>query len=112
LEAQIKTSGSEEFGSPSPAGLLLDVPFLRVKPGRSFVEVLSSISGVEARAACSSRSLDLFPMSSCFESESDGAGSRFAVDCSALECLPSSLAAAAAGYVRLKKKQKSSVLLD
>jgi hypothetical protein len=74
------------------------------------VEVLSSISGVEARAACSSRSLDLFPMSSCFESESDGAGSRFAVDCSALECLPSSLAGGGGGGWVCEVEEKAEKL--
>jgi hypothetical protein len=54
------------------------------------VDALRSSSSVEARAVCSSRALDLFPVTSCFESEAVGVGSRSAVDCSALEWVPSS----------------------
>jgi hypothetical protein len=105
LDAQIKTSGSKEIGGPSPVGLLLDASFPGVKSRRSFVEVLRPISGVEAGVACSSRSLDLFPVSPCFESKSDGVRACSVVDCSTMEGLPSSLVAAA-GSVSSKKKRK------
>jgi hypothetical protein len=105
LEAQIKMSGLKEIGGPSPAGLLLDASFSGVKSRRLFVKVLQPISGVEAGIVCSSRSLDLFPVSSCFELKSDGVGARSVADCSAIEGLPSSLAVVA-GSVSSKKKRK------
>jgi hypothetical protein len=64
--------------------------------------------GIEARAVdfkvCYLRSLNLFPVSSCFELELDGLGLRFAVDCSVLESLPTPLVVAA-GFVSLRKKK-------
>jgi hypothetical protein len=83
-------------------------------PGCSFFggrlqEVLRSILGVETRVVdfkrCFSRPLNLFPVSSCLESESDGRGVCFAVDCSALESLFSPLAAAASSVSSRKKKK-------
>jgi hypothetical protein len=107
LEAQVKSSGSEENGGPTPAEVLRDAPSSGVKFGRSFVQVLRSISGIKERAVCSSRSLDLFLVSSCFESGSDGEGLRSAVDCLELEgFLPRSLAAAAGSVCSMKKKGK------
>ena len=86
-----------EHGVPSSAGLLLDAPFSVVASGRSFVDILQSTTGVEARVVdfkvCYLRSLDLSPVSSCFESEPGGLGLCSAVDCSALESLPTPLAA-------------------
>ena len=70
------------------------------------MQVLRSISSVEERAVCSSRSLDLFSMLSCFESRSDGEGLHSAMDCSELEgFLPRSLAAAAVSVCSMKKKK-------
>ena len=105
-----------EHGVPSSAGRLLDAPLSLVSSGgRSFVDVLRSTTGVEAKAVdfkvCCLRSLDLFPVSSCFESESDDLGLRFAVDCSALESLPT-LLVAAAGSVRLRKKKKGKISIS
>jgi hypothetical protein len=48
-------------------------------------------------------------VSSYFESESDGLGVHFAVDCSALENLSTPMAAAAAGAVSLRKKKKGKL---
>ena len=59
------------------------------------MQALCFVSGVEERAICSSRSLDLFLVSICFESGFDGEGLCFAVDCLALDgVLPTSLKAA------------------
>jgi hypothetical protein len=78
------------------------------------VDVLHSISSIEARAVdfkgCYSRPLDLFPVSSCFESESDGLGVRFAMDCFALESLSIPLAAVV-GSVSSRKKKKGKIEL-
>jgi hypothetical protein len=75
-------------------------------------EVLCSILGVEARAidfkGCYLRPLDLFLVSSCFESEFDGLGVHFALDCSAVESLSIPLAAAA-GSVSSRKKKKGKI---
>ena len=110
MEAQVKSFGSEESRGPTLAEVLNNAPSLGVKSGRSFAQVLRSISGVKERAVCSSRSLDLFPMSSCFESRSDGEGLRYAVDCLKLEgVLPRSLAAAAGSMCSMKKKKKGKI---
>jgi hypothetical protein len=54
---------------------------------------------------CFSRSLDLFLVSSCFESKSDGLGVHSVVDGSMLESLSTSLAVAV-GSMSLRKKKK------
>jgi hypothetical protein len=90
--------------------VLRDAPSLGVKSGRSFAQVLRSISGVEERAVYSSRSLDLFPVSSCFESGSNGEGLRSAMDYSELEgFLTRSLAAVAGSMCSMKKKKKGKI---
>ena len=111
-----KLSGTAKHGVPSSAGLLLDAPLSLVSSGgRSFVDVLRSTTGVEAKAVdfkvCCLRSLDLFPVSSCFESESDDLGLRFAVDCSMLESLPT-LLVAATGSARSRKKKKGKISIS
>ena len=109
MAAQFKLSGSVECGAPPSTGLLMEASSLGVIVGRSFVAAIRSTLGVKVRAivfkGCSSRSLDLFLVSSCFELWSDGVGSRFAVDCSAVESMPRYMVAAA-GSVSTKKKKK------
>jgi hypothetical protein len=110
LVAQSKLFGA--VGVPSLAGLLLDAPFSVVAFGRSFVVILRSTTGIEVRVVdfkvCYLRSLNLFPVSSCFELELDGLGLRSAVDCSELESLPTPLVAAA-GFVSSRKKKKGKI---
>jgi hypothetical protein len=71
------------------------------------VELLQSTFKVGAKAVGGklpySSFLDLFLVSMCFERVSDGDGLRFVVDCYALECMPKSLAAAAATSLKPKK---------
>jgi hypothetical protein len=112
LAAQSKLLGTAEHGASSSAGPVLDAPFSGVVSRRSFVDVLRSFLGVEAIAVdfkgCFSRTLDLFPVSSCFDSEFDGLGVRSAMDCSMLESLSTPLAAAA-GSMCLRKKKKGKL---
>jgi hypothetical protein len=85
----------------------LQAPSQSVIAGRSFVEVLQSTHGVEAKApelkVSSSSLLDLFPVQSCFETRSADE-LRSAMDCSALERLPWPQAAADAALCSKKKK--------
>ena len=77
--------------------------------GRSFVEVLCLTASVEVKAVGSNLSssfLDLFPMSTCFETVSDGDGLHSAVDCFAMEGLHTSLAVA---DVILSPKKKGNI---
>jgi hypothetical protein len=71
LKNQSKMFGAVELGAPSPVRILLEASGSGVASGRSFVDVLRSSPGVEARAVdlmvYYSRSLDLFSVSSCFE---------------------------------------------
>ena len=112
VAAQFKLSSSAECGAPPSTGFLMEASSSGVIAERSFVEAIRSTSGVEVRAVvfkgCSSRSLDLFPVSSCFESRSNGVGLRSAMDCSALDSVPRYMAAAA-GSVSMKKKGKFSI---
>jgi hypothetical protein len=112
LAAQSKLLCMAKHGASSLVGPILDAPFSGVVSRRSFVDVLRSFLGVEAIAidfkGCFSRPFNLFPVSSCFESESDGLGVHFTVDCSALESLSTPLAAAA-GSVCLRKRKKGKL---
>ena len=113
LKSQSKVSGTVELGAPSPAGILLETSGLGVASRRSFVDVLRSSPSIKARAAdltmCYSRFLDLFPVSSCFESEFDGLGLRSAVDCYTVEGLSTPLATAAESVSSRKKKGKIGI---
>jgi hypothetical protein len=96
-----------EFNKTKLTRSSLDDPPSGFSTGRSFVDVLQSTPGVEAkdsgRKVLSSTFLDLFPVQSCFEVGSVGE-TRSAVDCAAMEFLPGSQEAAAAS-LRLKKRK-------
>jgi hypothetical protein len=100
-------SGSLDSVAQYKVGNLLGASSLGVIFGRSFVEVLRSTFEDGAKVVGGklpySSFLDLFPVSTCFERVSNGDGLRFAVDCYVLECMPKSLAAAAATYLKSKK---------
>ena len=106
---QLKLSGLAECGAPPLTRFLTEASSSSVIVGRSFVEAIRSTTSVEARVVvfkgCSSRSLDLFPVSSRFELGYDGVGLCSAVDCSTLESVPRYMVAVA-GSVSTKKKKK------
>jgi hypothetical protein len=96
-----------EFNKTKLTGSTLDAPPSGVSSGRSFVDVLRSTPGIEAkdsrRKVLSSTLLDLFPVQSCFEMGFVGE-TRFAMDCTAMEFLPEPQAAAAASLRLMKRK--------
>jgi hypothetical protein len=112
LEAQRLAVGSEEVGdltakvvSGSSSAPGIDPKVVSgssstpgIDPKRSYVQALCAIPAVEERATSLSI-LDLFPVSTCFESHSVGEGLRVAIDCAALEGGRPSLVEAA-GFVR------------
>jgi hypothetical protein len=95
-----------------PAESHLDVPPSGFKSGRSFLEVLRSTSGVEAKASglkvVSSSPLDLFPVLYGFELGYIGE-LRSAVDCYELESLSWSLAAETASLCSKKTKDNVGI---
>jgi hypothetical protein len=112
LEAQRLAVGSEEVGdltakvvSGSSSAPGIDPKVVSgsssapgIDPKRSYVQALCAIPAVE-ESATPLRILDLFPVSTCFESHSVGEGLRVAIDCAALEGGRPSLVEAA-GFVR------------
>jgi hypothetical protein len=95
-----------------PAESHLDVPPSGFKSGRSYLEVLKSTSGVEAKASglkvVSSSPLDLFSVLYGFELGYIGE-LRSAVDCYELECLSWSPAAESASLCSKKTKDNVGI---
>jgi hypothetical protein len=102
LDSVPRSSSGESVPEERSSGSLQEVI-----SGRSYAEVLRSPSGEAAVSVgpnlVSSVLLDLLPVSTCCERVLDGDGLRFAVDCQAMECLPSSPAAAAVTPLKPKK---------
>jgi hypothetical protein len=71
LVVQVKKTGSMDYVVPTTVGNRMGASSSGVNSRRSFVEVLCSTSGVEAKAVgwkfLSSSFLDLFPVSTCFK---------------------------------------------
>ena len=107
LVVQVKKIGLLYYVVPTTEGNLMGASSLGVNSRQSFMEVLCSTYGVKVKAVglkfLSSSFLDLFPVSTCFEMVSDGDKLCTAVDCYAMEGLPSSLAAAVATLSPKKK---------
>jgi hypothetical protein len=84
LEAQRLAVGSEEVGDSTAKVVSGSSSAPGIDPKRSYVQALCAIPAVEERAT-PLRLLDLFPVSTCFESHSVGEGLRVAIDCAVLE---------------------------